>query len=206
LFSRGLRAPNVLSDAFAQPYSDYRSGTVNDLPRKVAFLEARLTLLERRLSEVEARLPSTVILQDDVVPDPIHIACTEPGLMIYRNYPVETDPQGRQFCWVGNDGPIQLVLPVRPSRPITCRLHFQAHPVVDFSKAAINVNDCQAAEMRATQNGNLFELCFDVPPSAAPNLNIMLLGVASVTPADIGQNTDIRKLAAKFFGADILFS
>jgi hypothetical protein len=46
---------------------------------------------------------------------------------------------------------------------------------------------------------------FPVSPSAAPNLNIMLLGITSVRPSDFGENSDTRLLAARFFGATVTF-
>lgn len=179
---------------------------MNDLPTKIAFLEARLTLLERRLNQLEAERASAAASPDEGVPEPISIACNDPGLMIFRNYPIERTKDDVEFCWIGNDGPIQLVLPVRPVRPLKCRLRLQPHPAVDFSKLTIGVNDLPPTEAAVSLDGKMTEVCFDAPASASPVLNVLLSGVNSVRPVDLGQNSDIRLLAARFFGADITFS
>ncbi len=179
---------------------------MNDLPTKVAFLEARLTLLERRLNQLEAERASPAAPSNVGAPEPISIACNDPGLMIFRNYPIERTKDGVEFCWIGNDGPIQLVLPVRPVRPLKCRLRLQPHPAVDLSRLMIGVNDQPPTEAVVSLNENVTEVCFDAPASAAPILNVLLSGVNSVRPVDLGQNPDIRLLAARFFGAEITFS
>jgi hypothetical protein len=126
--------------------------------------------------------------------------------MIFRMYPVEHDNRGNEFCWIGNDGPIQFVLPVRPVRQMTCRLHFKPHPKVGFSEASVIVNDARQETTIVPSRDDTIEVAFGVPATSAVIINILLTGVSSVRPADLGENDDMRLLAARFFGAEIVYS
>jgi hypothetical protein len=174
---------------------------LDELSAKVAFIEARLTLLERQFS----RLISASPYQGQKPTEPIVLSCSQPGLMISRMYPEEKDGTGRVYCWVGNEGPVQFVLPIRPFHPLTCTLHIQPHPNVDLSALAILVNDEEQLPRITHPNKHITDVSFAVPTSGASCLSVILLGVTSIRPSDFGENTDNRLLAARFFGATVTF-
>ena len=177
-------------------------GTVEEMAARLAFVEARLALLERAFGGLEeagrggAKKPEA----------PAVFACNEPGLPILRAYPTEQDEMGIDFCWVGNDGPIQFVLPVRPSHPSTCVLRLQPHRQVRFDALAVEVNGAAVRVEMTRPTPRLMEVSFAVAASAAPAMSIVLLGVGSVRPSDLGENADERRLAARFYGARVEFA
>jgi hypothetical protein len=173
---------------------------MDDLAIKIAFIESRLTLLERKLSQF---LPAPDACK--VQTGNVKFSCSEPGLLISGMYPTEQDEAGVEYCWIGNEGPIQLVLPIRASQALTCTLHLLPHPEVDFRRLQVTVNDDVQPATISYQSIRIMDVGFPVSPSAAPNLNIMLLGITSVRPSDFGENSDTRLLAARFFGATVTF-
>ena len=177
--------------------------TLDDISAKLALFEARLTLLERKFSHLAA---AGEIVEEQPV-GPVVFSCNDPSLLISQVHPTEQDEDGTNFCWVGNEGPIQFVLPVKPSRPLTCVLRLLPYPSVSFAGMVIQVNDeVQPVEITHPTQQRMMEVSFPVTPSDAPNLNILLLGVESVRPSDFGENADTRHLAARFFGAAVVFS
>jgi hypothetical protein len=174
---------------------------LDELSAKVAFIEARLTLLERKF----ARMVNAAEITEPKPAGPVNIPCDAPGMLISRMYDVELDEEGTAFCWVGNEGPIQFVLPLRPTHALTCTLHIQPHPSVDFTRLSIRVNDDEQPITKAYPTSRMLDVSFPVPSSGAPNLSILLLGVDSRRPSDVGENLDKRLLAARFFGATVVY-
>lgn len=174
---------------------------MDELQKKVEFLEARLTLLERRLTSAAAgsnamqdRLPAGAVVQ---------VACDQPGVVISRKYPNEYDELNRKFCWIGGDGPIQIILPIAPAQPLQCRLRIQPHPRVDMRAMRLISND-RKTDYSMSLMEDVVDVSFHVLESAAPQIDILLADLQSVRPADLGENDDGRLLAARFFGAELV--
>ena len=171
---------------------------MGDLSSKVDFLEARLTLLERRIEALTSGDANvTPITGRRLLP------CTQPGLIIARAYALEHTEVGEPFCWVGNDGPLQFLLPVAVRQSAPCRMILLPHPAVDFSRVEVIANDTRVPAAARALNGDKLSLEFEVPGTAAPHLNISLQNVASRRPCDLGENTDTRLLSARFFAIEI---
>jgi hypothetical protein len=51
----------------------------------------------------------------------------------------------------------------------------------------------------------MLDIAFLIPSSATSEISVVITGVNSVRPSDTGENSDIRLLAARFFGAEIMF-
>ena len=173
-----------------------------DLERKVAFIEARLTLLERKFAR---SLTEAGKSDDGIAPDPMTLACDDPRLLIAQIYDVEYDSDGVPFCWVGNSGPIQFVAPVTPHHAIQCRMRLRPHPNVDFGSLRVIANDEERASTIDYVGGGIMEVGFNVPKTAAANININLVGVESIQPSESGENSDWRLLAARFFGMTLAY-
>ena len=173
---------------------------MDDFAQKLAFLEARLTLLERLVAG-KSESPS---LPEDMLPagESIKIACDAPGLVISQNYANEHDESNRKFCWIGNDGPIQIVIPVVPIRRFRCCLKLVPHPKVDIRQMRVIANDV-AADCEVRHVDELAEINFDVASNGARRINVLLNNLISVRPSDHGENDDQRLLAARFFGAEL---
>src|SRR5262245_49460530 len=71
----------------------------------------------------------------------VTVACDQPGVVISQKYPNEYDELNRKFCWIGGDGPIQIILPIAPAQPLHCRLRIQPHPRVDMGALRLISND-----------------------------------------------------------------
>ena len=130
------------------------------------------------------------------------MACDEPGLLISRTYPVEYDELNNQFCWIGSEGTIQLVLPVTPAQPLKCALKLIPHPRVDITAIQIQVNDQDIPHANVPKR-EMVELQFEVPTGSHAQISILLLNLMSIRPSDSGENTDDRQLAARFFGVEL---
>jgi len=175
---------------------------LDDVSAKLAFIEARVALLERKLGH----MLGAAEIGEEKPEGPIEFACNAPGVVITKTYPVEKDEAGVEFCWVGNDGPIQIVLPVRPSHALTCTLRLRPHPSVNFDDMVVWANDVEQPVELAHPNPRLMEVSFPVSAGFAPNVSIKILRVTSVRPSDFGESADSRYLAARFLGATVLFS
>ena len=104
--------------------------STDDLAGKLAFLEARLTLLERSFAK---RLPAAVAHAEPLPQGhTIKIACDEPGLFISRSYPSELDASKQSFCWIGSDGPLQFIFPVVTKQPMACTVKLIPHRELIF--------------------------------------------------------------------------
>ncbi len=176
---------------------------MSDINLKVEFLEARLTLLERRFTELTA----TSALMDVSPPRSTSIVCNDPGLLVNRIYSLEHDESGQPFCWIGNNGPVQFLIPVASGFTVSCRLILQPHKAVDFSRLSIFANDRPYPYKvdTTTQSGKMI-IEFHVPISGAPYLNVQLLDVSSVRPCEVGDGDDERLLMARFRDMEISYS
>lgn len=135
--------------------------TLDDVSAKLASFEARLMLLERKFSHLAA---AAGFAEKQPV-GPIVFSCNDPRLLISQIHPTEQDEDGTDFCWVGNEGPIQFVLPVKPSRPLTCMLRLLPYPSVSFAGLVIQVNDeVQPVEITHPAQQRMMEMSFPVMP------------------------------------------
>ena len=181
---------------------------LNDLVREVAFLEERLTLLERKVAEFLSGSftnysDSTLDGIDEYRPTgTLNIECNNSGLMISNSYPTEYDHEGNGFCWIGNDGPIQIILPVQSKRALNCRLRLQLHPMVDYSNLTVFVGGSLVDIAIYRETVPQFNLEFVIPSRQSRSANI-ILNLGSIRPSDFGENEDTRRLAARFFGAEL---
>lgn len=174
---------------------------MDDLLKKVAFLEARLTLLERKImgESVGPEIAPDALPTGTVV----QVACDQPGIVISRKYPNEYDELNRKFCWIGGEGPIQIILPMAPVQPLQCRLRMIPHPRVDMGQMQLISNDRHTDyDVRFTED--VVDISFKVLASAASQIDILLADLKSVRPSDFGENDDERLLAARFFGAELV--
>ncbi len=168
-------------------------------------LEARVTLLERKIARLQGETAKPLEQPIAVQPKEFHFACNSPDLLIANIYPVEFDPVNNlHFCWVGNDGPLQFVFPVRPVSQSLCRMRLAPHSAVDMHHMVIIVND-QVVTADIQTNEGMLDIAFLIPSSATSEISVVITGVNSVRPSDTGENSDIRLLAARFFGAEIMF-
>jgi hypothetical protein len=171
----------------------------------IEHLEARVTLLERKIARLQVETDKPPEPPSAAQPKEFHFACNSPDLLIANIYPVELDPVNNvHFCWVGNDGPLQFVFPVRPISESLCRMRLAPHSAVDMHHMVIIVNDQVVSADVQTHEGML-DIAFSIPSSATSEISVVITGVASVRPSDMGESSDIRLLAARFFGAEIMF-
>jgi hypothetical protein len=174
------------------------------IAKKLEFMERRLTLLEHEVARLKA--PSTAVEPPAVSLEPIiKLSCDSPGVVISTCYQVERSVRGEKFVWVGNDGPIQIVLPIVPHDALTCRLFIWPHPKVDIANLRLNVNDLPCDHEISRLAGGLFQISMRIAMSAASKINIAIFGVTSVRPGDDGVSADSRLLAFEFFGAEGVF-
>jgi hypothetical protein len=165
---------------------------------RIALLEARVTLLERRfrqqLQAVEepSKLPA----------GPISYSVDQPGLIICDAYQIERDESGRPFCWVGGAEQVQFVFPHRANGLQNCRVRLLPHPRVDFSRLQVTVNDEAQEHVLSWGAHNLMQLEFLVPGCRSPNLNVLLRNVQGIRPEETGENHDGRLLIARFYGVE----
>ncbi len=174
------------------------------IAKKLEFMERRLTLLEHEVARLTGSAKAEAVSSDP--PEPVvRIACDEPGLLISRGYQVERDELGSKFVWVGNEGPIQIVLPVIPREQLTCHLFVWPHPQVDLSRLRLTINDLPCDhEVSIVENG-VSRISAPVNSPGASKINIGMAGVTSVRPCDISDLADDRFLAFEFFGAEVVF-
>jgi hypothetical protein len=180
-----------------------RSNSRDELNEKVAFLDARLTLLERKLERLSAARPDP---RPAMVSTGASVSCSEPSLLVVQSYAPERDGRGAEFRWIGNDGPVQMAIPVMPVRSLTCCLRLVPHPRVDFNGIRIRANDIERPALVSREDEEVLDLYFNMDADATPYINIMLEGVRSVRPSEIGENDDSRFLAARFYGAEITYT
>ena len=115
------------------------------------------------------------------------------------------DGHGAKFVWVGNDGPIQMMLPVVLHEPLTCSLFVWPHPRVDFSSLRLIVNGVPCDHESDMIENGVVRISFRVNAIGAPKIDIKMEGLTSVRPCDIGDFVDERFLAFEFFGAEAVF-
>lgn len=173
----------------------------SDLTDRMALLEARLSLLERRLRREDG--PRKVVARPTgSLTAPIAYTVDQPGLIISDAYEIERDQIGRLFCWVGGAERVQFVFPHNADRRQLCCLHLQPHPKVDFGKMRVVVNDESQKHLLVPVADDLMQLKFPVEDVGAPNVNVILLNVRGIRPEEFGENDDGRLLTARFYGAD----
>jgi len=179
--------------------------SLTDSARSLEHLEARVTLLERKLARLQSETSQFSETGNSLNQKEFHFACNSPDLLIANVYPVEFDSgMNMNFCWVGNDGPLQFIFPIRPISKSLCQMRFAPHSAVDMHKMIIIVNDGIVAT-NIHLDGGLLEVAFEIPPSRTTEISVVVTNVDSVRPSETGENSDIRLLAARFFGADIVF-
>lgn len=174
--------------------------STDDLAGKLAFLEARLTLLERSFAK---RLPATVA-HGEPLPQghTIKIACDEPGLFISRSYPSELDASKQSFCWIGSDGPLQFIFPVVTKQAMACAVKLIPHSKVNLQGMRLFANDQPIPHTIKHSDGSV-TINFELPPSGPFQISLIIANLSSVRPRDLGENTDSRLLAARFYGAEL---
>jgi hypothetical protein len=175
----------------------------SDLTGRIALLEARVSLLERRIQRsdqprVNGAKPARSIA------GPISYSVDQPGLIISDAYAMERDDSGRPFCWVGGAERVQFVFPHHADRPQICCVRLLPHPRVDFTGLQVMVNDEARKHALVPASHDLMQLKFPVENHGAPNLNVLLLNVHGIRPGETGENHDDRLLTARFYGADFV--
>jgi hypothetical protein len=177
---------------------------VEDYSVRLAFLERRLTLLEREAASIQsAGTKNTTTERPLEAPARIIIPCDAPGLIASRAYPVERGDSGWPYCWLGAKGPVQLVLPAAPVRPLRCRLIVAPHSAIDMSDLKFRVNDEPVRCGIVNNDAGMKLILFTMDASAASHIEIVFAGIESVRPRDLGENDDSRLLAFRFYGAAI---
>ena len=173
----------------------------SDVMARIALLEARVSLLERRTRRED---PSRrgALAPARSAGGPIAYSVDQPGLIISDAYEIERDQSGRLFCWVGGEKRVQFVFPHNADRRQICCLHLQPHPGVDFANLRVVVNDESQQHMLLPAADDLIQLKFPVEDVGVPNVNVLLLNVHGIRPEAIDENDDSRLLTARFYGAD----
>jgi hypothetical protein len=165
---------------------------------RIALLEARVTLLERRFrlqpQAAEEPIESTA--------GPISYSVEQPGLIIYDAYEIERDEAGRPFCWVGGTEQVQFVFPHRAEGLQNCRVCLLPHPLVDFARLQVVVNDQAQKHVLSSGREDLMQLEFPVRDYRSPVLNVLLRNLRGVRPEEIAENHDSRLLIARFYGVE----
>ncbi len=177
------------------------SKTSTDVELKLAFLERRLTLLEREFARFSAR-NSVAARPEPARASAARYACDAPGIMVSRTYGVEIDETGAKYCWIGNEGPIQIVAPFSPAGPGTCKLSVRPHHRVDISGLRLIVDDREREYKILDGGGDISQIAFPVPGGGGRVTNILLENIASVRPVDLNENEDRRLIAMRFFGVE----
>ena len=173
----------------------------SDVSGRLALLEARVSLLERRVRR-EGGSQKAAVGPAGSPTAPIAYSVDQPGLIISDAYEIERDQSGRLFCWVGGAERVQLVFPHNADRRQLCCLHLQPHPQVDFGKMRVVVNDESQKHLLVPAADNLMQLKFPVEDVGAPNINVLLLNLRGIRPEECGENDDGRLVTARFYGAE----
>jgi hypothetical protein len=192
--------------AFNQPIAGggRKGRRVEDFSVRLAFLERRLTLMEREVASLQsARTKNTTAERHLEAPARIVIPCDAPGLIASRAYPVEHGGSNWPYCWLGAEGPVQLVLPAAPVRPLRCRLIVAPHSAIDMSELEFTVNDKPVRCRVVNNDAGMKLIVFTMEASAASQIEIVFVGLKSIRPRDLGENDDSRLLAFRFYGAEI---
>jgi hypothetical protein len=169
------------------------------LVRKVAFIEARLTLLEHSFAKrLQATTDYAALLPQGHI---IKIACDEPGLFISQCYPSEHDASKTKFCWIGSPGLLQFIFPVPAKQAMTCSLKLAPHRNVDFQKMRIFANDDEITHT-VQHDKKTMNIHFNLAANTALHVSLIISNVSSVRPSALGENSDVRLLAARFYGAE----
>jgi hypothetical protein len=177
---------------------------VEDYSVRLAFLERRLTLLERELASLQSARTRNATTEPPLeAPARIVIPCDAPGLIASRAYPVEQGGSNWPYCWLGAEGPVQLVLPAAPARPLRCRLIVAPHSAIDMSDLEFTVNDKPVRCGILNNDAGMKVIIFTMEASAASHIEIVFAGIQSIRPRDLGENDDSRLLAFRFYGAEI---
>jgi hypothetical protein len=175
----------------------------SDLMGRITMLEARVSLLERRIRR-EDHPRATPGKPIKPTAGPISYSVDQPGLIISDAYEIERDPFGRLFCWVGGAERVQFVFPHNADRRQICSVHLVPHPRVDFGRLRVVVNDEGQKHLLVPAADNLMQLRFPVDNVGAPNINVLLLNLHGIRPGEIGENDDSRLLTARFYGAEFI--
>jgi len=166
---------------------------------RIALLEARVTLLERRFRQ---QLQAVDEPTTKSVAEPISYSVDQPGLIICDAYEIERDESGRPFCWVGGAEQVQFVFPHRAEGLQNCRVRLLPHPRVDFAQLRVVVNDEAQEHVLSWGSQNLMQLEFPVREYRSLNLNVLLRNVRGIRPEETGENHDGRLLIARFYGVE----
>jgi hypothetical protein len=174
-----------------------------DFQKHLELLEKRITILERQVARLspQTAAPLPTRKKGDVV----QLVCDDPGILYARAYPLEVDAKGRKFCWLGNDGPIQIVLPVAPTGPILCALLTFLHPRGSIRALRLFVNDAELPVSASMTEEGVVIITFTVPESHAAQLDVQLHNIPVVRPSDLGESADNRLLAIGFYGAIVTY-
>jgi hypothetical protein len=173
----------------------------SDLLGRLALLEARVSLLERRVRREEPSR-ATDAKPARSVAGPISYSVDHPELIISDAYEIERDDSGRLFCWVGGAERLQFVFPHAADLRQTCRVRLAPHPRVDLADLRVVVNDEGQNYLITRAADDLTQLEFGVDNVGAPNVNVLLLNLHGIRPGEIGENDDDRLLTARFYGAE----
>lgn len=173
----------------------------SELLRQITLLEARLSLLERRFGRDQgARAGADEVSQPAL--EKIFYAVDQPGLIIADAYEIECDLSGRLFCWTSGAERVQFVFPHAADRPQICCMRLAPHPLVDFGRLCVMVNDEGQKHVLTQVPEDLLQLKFPVDNVGAPNVNVILRNLRGVRPSQTGENDDDRLLTARFYGAE----
>jgi hypothetical protein len=169
---------------------------------RLSLLDKRLTALERELRELkQGHVPPDT----PAVPARLSLRCNSPGLLASRAYEVEHFENGNSACWLGADGPVQIKLPVAPRKPYRCELTVAPFKPMSFNHLHLRVNDTPVEHSIEPLTGKQQKISFCGEARNLPFINIVLLGIVSIRPVDLGESKDIRLLAFQLYGVDIEF-
>ena len=179
-----------------------RDVRVDSFKEKMLLLERQLTLLERAVSRL-AKLPEVEEADEFCLTSEIVVAVDDPRIIYNGRYNFEVNAEGEKYLWLGGAEDIQLVLPVIAGRRAVCNLELVPHPAVRFDDMMIYVDGkkCEYKLDRGASGG--LTVAFKLDGSAGTEITVIITGVKSICPADLGENEDIRQLAFMFFGYKI---
>jgi hypothetical protein len=174
---------------------------VDSFKEKMLLLERRLTLLERAVSRF-AKLPEAEEAHGLFLNE-IAVAVDDPRIIYSGRYNFEVNAEGGKYLWLGGSGDIQLVLPVIAGRRAVCDLLLVQHPAVRIDDMMIYVDGkkCEYKLDRRASEG--MAVAFKLDGTAGSEITVIIAGVKSICPADLGENEDTRQLAFMFLGYKI---